>query len=541
MTFSNTIGTHARLRFFNLLGLGLLTLWVMSPIGSQAFLRLLSPKVATGKSQTTMPYFDTDSESLLANGSTTSPPDAAQLQTTTTFTSMYVAAVLGSSNTKNGSMDLWGNVKIPYQSSLEETTDGWASPNDSTIYSALTGIPIAGIQIGATDFSIESSYMELNCGSTIGMSTFVDLQPFEYDSLTNTTYSLSNGTYHGSNVSSTILASDLSTATWSLGMDTFISPEFNRSLSTSSSAKACEPGDNSYIASPCYLRDLSDSQATSGTLLFQSLDVSSDPSPSPSIQAAFCQVQQTYVESNITCTQSANTQPDCHVVTQRNSERHRAPSAITPLSFPEIFDAISLGLPRSFGVTQAGSKSDPSVFYLNSTSTTDIAQADGPAVLTNLPADVFSARLGQLLNTYYSLSQTNTLMSEGSSSSFPDKISTTATFTASEEVYSVSWAWFALLFIATMLMLLAAVAGVICDCVNLNPEILGYTSSIIRDSKYVSLPSIDGPSLDGMALTRKNRDFPLKMGSVSEGGLVRSSVLRRDDSVRMGDPRDIVG
>ena len=538
-TFGNAIGTHARLRFFNLLGLGLLALWVMSPIGSQAFLRLLSPKLATGASQTSLPYFDTDSESVLANSSTTSPPGPAQLQATTTFTSMYVSAVLGPSNTKNGSMDLWGNVKIPYQSSLEETADGWASPNDSTVYSSLTGIPIAGIQTGKTDFSMESSYMELNCGSIVGMNTFIDLQPFEYDSLTNATYLLSNGTYHGSNTSATTLSSNTSTATWSLGLDTFISPQFNRSLSTNSSSKSCQPGDNGYIASPCYLRGLSDSQASSGTLLFQSLDVSSDTNSSPTIRAAFCQVQQIYVESNITCTQSVNAQTDCHVVAQRNSERHRAPSAIIPLSFPEVFDAISLGLPRSFGTTQSSSKSDPSVFYLNSTSTTDIAQADGPAILTSLPANVFSVRLGQLLNTYYSLSQTNTLMTEGSFSSFPDKISTMATLTASEEIYSVSWAWFAFLFIATMLMLLAAIASIICDFINLNPEILGYTSSIIRDSKYVSLPSKDGP-LDGLDLTRKNREFPLKMGAVSEGGQLRPSVLRRDDAIQTSNSREYV-
>jgi hypothetical protein len=486
-----------------------------------------------------MPYFDTDSESVLADSDTTSPPGAAQLQATTTFTSMYVAAVLGPSVTKNGSMDLWGNVKIPYQSSLEATADGWASPNNSTVYSSLTGIPIAGIQTGMTDFSIESGYMELNCGSIVQMSVFIDLQPFEYDTLNNVTYSLSNGTYHGSNSSATTLSSNTSTATWSLGLDTFISPAFNRSLSTNPSSKSCQPGDNGYIASPCYLRGLSDGQASSGTLLFQSLALLSDPNTPPSIQAAFCQVQQIYVESNITCTQSDNAQMDCHVVAQRNSERDRAPSAITPLSFPEVFDALSLGLPRSFGATQSGSKSDLSVLYLNSTSTPDIAQANGPASLTNLPANVFAGRLGQLLNTYYSLSQTNTLMSEGSSSNFPDSISTMGTLTASEEVYSVSWAWFAFLFIATMLMLLAAITSMICDRITLNPEILGYTSSIIRDSKYVSLPSKDG-ALDGLELTKKNREFPLKMGAISENGQLRLSVLKQEDTIQTGNSREYV-
>lgn len=511
----------------------------MSPIGSQALLRLLTLKSANATSQTPMPYFDTDSESLLANSVTNVPPGVEHLQTEITLTSMYISAVLGPSDTKNGSMDLWGNVKIPYQSSLVATNDGWASPSESTVYSSLTGIPISGVQIGSTDLSIESSYMELNCGATVQMSTFLDLQPFQYDSVTNFAYSISNGTYRGTNTSATPLSSDTSTATWSLGLDTFVSPEFNRSLSTNSSSKSCQPGDISYIASPCYLRGLSGSQASTGTLLFQSLDVPSDPNSPRSVQAAFCQIQQIYVQSNITCSQSNGTRRKCKVITQRNSEGRHAPSAITPLSFPEIFDAISLALPRSFGVPQSGSKSDASIFYLNDTSTESITKANGAANLINVPANVLAQRLGQLLNTYYSLSQTNTLTSETPSSDFSDIISTTGTLTTSEEVYSVSWPWFAFLFISTMLMLLAAVTSMICDRMTINPEILGYTSSMIRDSKYVQLPSEDGP-LDGLELTKLNRDFPLKMGAVSESGRLRLSVFKMEDSIQMRTSRSYV-
>jgi len=88
-------------------------------------------------------------------------------------------------------------------------------------------------------------------------------------------------------------------------------------------------------------------------------------------------------------------------------------------------------------------------------------------------------------------------------------------------------------------MLLAAIASMICDRITRSPEILGYTSSIIRDSKYISLPSKDG-SLDGLELTKKNWDFPLKMGAVNESGRLRLSVLKHDDAIQMGNPREYV-
>jgi len=527
-TFGGTLGTQARLRSFNLIGLGLLALWAMSPIGSQAVLRLVSPKLATGTSQITIPYFNTDKESAFANVVPNSAPSAAQIQSSTTITSMFVAAVLGPSDIKTGTTDLWGNVKIPYQSSLGPTTGGWVSPNDSAVYSSLTGIPIAALQVGSTDFTMESSYMELSCGNMGVMSSFNGLQPFDQDA-DNVTYSSSNGTYHGYNTSNTTFSSNTSTATWSLGMETFISPEFNKSLSTNSSSKHCQPGDHSYIASPCYFRGLVDSQP--GTLLFQSLDLPFDPnSGPPTIHTAYCQVQQIYVESNITCDRSSTTR-DCRVVAQRNSERTHAPSVLTPLSFPEIFDAISLGLPRSFGATDSGSRSDNSVFYLANTSTQFIVNADGPASFTNVPDEVFAQRLGQLLNTYYTLSQTNTLMTEGSPSIIHDNISTLGTIATSEEVYSVSWAWFSFLFIATMLMLLAAIASLILDRLTLNPEILGYASSTVRDSKYVSLPSQSGP-MDGLELTKKNRNFLLKMGAIQQSGGWHLAVLDQDYAIQ---------
>lgn len=529
-TFGTTISSLIQLRSFNLLSLGLLALWATSPIGSQAVLRLLSPENSNSTSSISMPYFNTDTESYFANIAQNGPQDSAQLESSTAIASMYVAALLTPSDTKNGTTDWWGNVKIPFQSSLDPSTDDWAAPSDSTVYSSLIGIPIAETQINSTtSFTMESSYMELACGNVMQMSNITVLQPFAYDITDNITYSSANGTFQGSNVSDSPSSSNMPTATWSLGLNSFTSSDFNKSLSLNSSSRSCQPGSESYTASPCYFRNFSEDQAFQGTLLFQSLNtpLGSD-STAQSVQSAFCQVQQIYVESNITCNQSFNDGRDCQVVAQRNSQRTHAPPAITPLSLAEIFAPVSLGLPRATGATQSSSRSDPSLLYLNNTSAHFIATAQGSLNLTSLPPYIFSSRLAQLLNTYYSLGQGTALLTEGG---LPDNITTTGTITTTQDLYSVSWPWFAFFSLATMLMLLAAIVSVICDRLTTTPILLGYTSSIIRDSKYIRLDATD-QMLSGLGLARKHRELGVKMGEVGETGQSHLTLMMQEDAIQ---------
>jgi hypothetical protein len=98
----------------------------------------------------------------------------------------------------------------------------------------------------------------------------------------------------------------------------------------------------------------------------------------------------------------------CSVTAQRLSQKYHAPSRITPLSFPEVFQAISYRLPRAFGVDPADGGSDPSVFYLNSTSTALMtsgsvsSETNGhaqTAIIYNVPPENFSYRLAQIINT----------------------------------------------------------------------------------------------------------------------------------------------
>ncbi|RDL39988.1 uncharacterized protein BP5553_04328 [Venustampulla echinocandica] len=529
-TISGTIGTQFQLRSFNALGLCLILLWLLSPIGSQAYLRLVSPGLDSRTSPSLVPYFTTDTQSMFAGGDSIS----SDLVQSSVFRSMFAAALLSPSDSKTGPMDLWGNVKIPSLSSLQPITGGdWVtlSPNDSVVYSSLVGIPIAASGIGTTDLSIESSYINLNCGTPNRMSGFMNLQPFYHDSNPNSSpYSVDNGTCRGidSSVASSVYNT---TATWSIGLDSFVSPHFNGNLSTKSSSKSCQPGSQGYIASPCSLRNLSPAEVRRGTLLFQSLQVAPDErSTSPRVDAAFCQLNQVYVESQVTCTTTATTPRVCRVVAQRNSQGHHAPSALTPLSFPEIFQAMSLHLPRSFGTEESSSRSDPSIYYISNPSPAAITTATGPVDLSHTQPQILSHHLGQIINTYYTLSQAYQLITEGSPQQLPDNPTAISTIRFSEELYQVAWPWFVFLIISILAMLLSGLATVILSLQIRNPDILGYCSSLIRDSKYIDLP-IEGGNDDGMKRTRMNSDLRLTMGEVRDAENSHIAIVKEEDMV----------
>ncbi|KAH6676368.1 hypothetical protein B0J14DRAFT_651790 [Halenospora varia] len=533
-TMSSAMGTQFHLRSYNVLGAGLVTLWILSPIGSQGALRLLYPASVSRTDPAITEYFSTDTQSMFSSGNLIMS-NAVQASM---FKSMFTAALIAPVNIKLSHMDLWTNVRIPYLSSLQAVEgDTWAiiSPNDTFAYSSLAGIPVTGLQDGNTNFSVESSYMELHC-ENITSSQLLDLLPFDRDIDANSTpYSMENGTYHGTNANTTLPTSNSTTATWSIGLDMFVSSKFNSSLSTNSSLKTCHSGNTGFLASPCYLRNISESQAFQGTLFFQSLPVPPAETVEPPLailaHAAKCPIQQVYVQSKISCTQQPNTPKDCRVTAQRHSQISHAPNYITPLSFPEIFDAISLYLPRTFGAAQSGTRSDPSIFYINNPEPGSIIPGTGAADLLQTPAQALSYRLGQIINTYYTLSQAYPLIAEGSPAHITENITALATNTIIEERYHVSWAWFTFLFLATLVMFLSSLLAGFLDYKLENPEILGYASSIMRNSPFVELDGQEG-KVGGAKLTRMNKGLRLRIGKIGQGDHVRIAVLREEDARR---------
>lgn len=149
------------------IGFNLIILWLLSPLGSQALLRISSLPLSYAVTNMTQPYLNvsawyniggdsSDAESFLQG------PNA-----------LMNAVVAGSLASKEQLTDPWGYVKIPVYSRMpQDTSDpyGWrpvaiASSDD---FSSLLGLPVAFPMKDAnssTTFPVESWYWDLTCDS----------------------------------------------------------------------------------------------------------------------------------------------------------------------------------------------------------------------------------------------------------------------------------------------------------------------------------------------------------------------------------------
>ena len=162
-----TVATLVQLRAVNLLSVLLLLVWALSSLGSQSILRVLETRLESRNTSIELVHFDNRRrfgwhvfdkrmKSRLISRASTRVEDL-----------LLGASLLSSTAAKTGAMDLWGNIKIPFLPVADRTGGEWRVPNDDDAdlerYSSLIGIPSGNISEGNTTFSIQSSYIELDC------------------------------------------------------------------------------------------------------------------------------------------------------------------------------------------------------------------------------------------------------------------------------------------------------------------------------------------------------------------------------------------
>jgi hypothetical protein len=151
-------------RRVDLLGLTILLAWLLSPLGGQSSLRLLSTKPLLVESN---------------DGSVMYYPIEGYIRNMQVDVSwdwflnapLYTTALITSGSNLNSSMDMFGYIKIPRLASLPTYTPegrdfAWHKvSNSSTVeYSSLFGIPVAGLpENGNTTFTIASHYWSIDC------------------------------------------------------------------------------------------------------------------------------------------------------------------------------------------------------------------------------------------------------------------------------------------------------------------------------------------------------------------------------------------
>lgn len=209
-TLFGTLTTQALLLAFNFLGLALLLLWALSPVGGLASSGIITTAFRPVPSNTTPNYLNTSQSSIFDSGA-----DYEDLLPT--LNSLYMSSLMAPQTVKNSTMDLWDNIKIPYLSRLApnstQNSTGWRKvPDGSVYYSSLLRIPLANLpKLGNATFAMETSYFDFDCfnisyadpisiGSTPSDQGTVDLPP--------TIAVAPSGTYFGSNGSDACLEDD---------------------------------------------------------------------------------------------------------------------------------------------------------------------------------------------------------------------------------------------------------------------------------------------------------------------------------------------
>jgi hypothetical protein len=164
-----TVESQLLMQRLTVVGVNLLFLWALSPLGGQASLRLMKRDDMASYSSTKLRYLSTG-------------PGATAMGIGTTYTAngrfsdtgaLYGAALLAPIATKVGAQDSWGNVKIPNLEAFDiDTPDpqGWFDVPSNVLepeaWSSLVGLPVVGLPSESTsEFSMEYSYLSVGCGN----------------------------------------------------------------------------------------------------------------------------------------------------------------------------------------------------------------------------------------------------------------------------------------------------------------------------------------------------------------------------------------
>ncbi|KAH8660435.1 hypothetical protein BX600DRAFT_467697 [Xylariales sp. PMI_506] len=164
-SLSSAVVTQLTLRIFTFLSPILIAVWAMSPVGSQASLRLVS----LAQMNSTQPH----TYSYMTQNSTYENYMTADIATQAAVVSgLFQAALLAPSNVKSSPRDMWANAKTPMieyfeDSDLSPDENGWYSVEDmeNVTYTSLIGTPISNMSSGASfaSLDLETSYWVLDC------------------------------------------------------------------------------------------------------------------------------------------------------------------------------------------------------------------------------------------------------------------------------------------------------------------------------------------------------------------------------------------
>ncbi|KAH8710199.1 hypothetical protein GQ44DRAFT_626784 [Phaeosphaeriaceae sp. PMI808] len=538
-----TIESQFLMRRLTIVGVNLVFLWSMSPLGGQASLRLLEITTATTQTFTPLRYLSTGPGSTAWSmaGGTYVESDGGLTQ----VEGLYAAALLGSKQSKEGPEDTWGNVKIPFldPSSLSPDHRGiWTNVSDNLRapeeYFSLVGIPVIGRPLDQDGtFNLETSQLTVQCGSftksSVGTDNYTALlnlvpgQIWKNMSIADNPW---GGGVIGGRKSTFFFQTDLPLTNGGDGR--FASYAGFTNISTT--GKPYPKRQITYASSF--------QQVVGNTTL----------------NIVNCSLGQVHVETVVKCTKEK-----CSAAQIRPSLTDLRDEHTTPFDHFLISELALKAFPKTFGWSRGSNPTEQ--FIYNTTSfqlvspTTDLGTNPGWVDLSLLDPKVFSRRLALLLNTYYQLTIAPTAflgnIPQSNLSSFgrdtlpvtdadvylPKNISTrntsfevwfslfqekvyksevyfigattNATVGNTHQMFACNFAWLSLMFAAASTVLVIGIASLILKQKTLGPEMFGSVTSMTYENEFIKIPE-GGSMLDSMERARLLKDVEVSVGDV---------------------------
>lgn len=534
-----TVESQFLMRRITIVGVNLLFLWAMSPLGGQASLRLLERSTSTDFTFKPLRYLSTGAGSAAwAMTSGTYVEDDGGL---TQVEPLYAAALFGSDEVKKAAEDTWGNVKIPF---IHDLNSSWSAiptnnskPED---YQALVGIPVIGRPTDrGGSFNLETSHLTVECEpfqtTTVKMSNYTELQrlapgqTWQNMSETNSPWGKKNDV--GGKKATFFLQTDLPLSQGDDGRFDAYAGYVNASAS----------------AQPYPKRQITFVSA-----------VGYQPIVGSALNYANCSLGQIHIETMVNCTTDK-----CFAVQQRRSLIDTRDENVTPFDHILIADLALKAFPKTFGWSRGSGPTEQ--FLFNATAfpfvspTTSLGDNAGWVDLALLSTDVFSRRLSLLLNTFYQLTiapnaylnnlpqnnysafgldtapvdDVSVYLSDNLTTKnttfvdwytlFQDKTyqsgiyfigaTTNSTVSKTHAIFVCNFAWLSLLFAAAAIIFVTGVASLVLKWKTLGPEMFGFVTSMTYENRFVNIPS-GGTMLNGMERARLLKDVEFCVGDV---------------------------
>ena len=496
-------------------GAHLLLLWTLSPIGGQASLRLLGNDVAAVWNTTKVRYLETSPvfESAFYTASGGSLFSAID--------STYVSSLLAPEDVKIAPQDIWGNTKIPrleLLNTLLGNAEGWITVPPATKaeqYSSLVGLPIVGLPSdGDFTLKIESSYLTLQCSDYL------------YGSFDDGSWKQALGLIWSEKANLTQDIPWYNSRTRrpaSFFLDTNVVLNNNARIEGSVIKLNASQSADPYLGIQ--------RNVTFGSKL---------PGASSQVLVTNCSLATTYVESMVNCTGTR-----CGVTMMRPSRADHPPVHLTRLEVLSVCYNFFTKFPHAAGLQSSGSSS-ATEYFLKAPDKSPYARTLSGADYVDLsdisPSDL-SARLSLVFNTYFQLSlaplahagglptnlslygpDTIPLPGDASNSLSPEELdaiiqvpmvsrAVVADRAHMHQIYVCNYGWLAALIVASSILLLVGVTGLILRHRTFAPDMMGYVASMTYENPYMGLPK-GGSVLDAMERARILRDVRVRIGDV---------------------------